>query len=117
MGLRSVKLISRSFVGALCLLAVAALVAMLSFNVAAAALAWPGLIVVNAISSRVGIYLHDAPLWQWLVPGLLVDVAFYTTLFFLCAKLWRNLAARRERREKALPLSPTTNDKRPKTVL
>jgi hypothetical protein len=101
------------------LLTVAGLVAVLSFNVAAAALAWPGLVIVNAICSRFGIYLNDAPLWQWLVPGLLIDVAFYTTVFFLCARLWGILAARfgSERRVPAARLSPTTDDRRPTAQL
>ena len=113
------SLLRRSFVMALCLMVIAGLIAILSFNVIAAGVAWPGLIVVNSVYSRFGVYVHDLPAWNWLVPGLLIDLVFYTFLFFGPAKVWRMWAARpiRQQCEPELPVSLTTNDQRPTTPL
>jgi hypothetical protein len=73
---------------------VAAVIAVLGFNVAAAALGWPGLIIVNAVCARLGIYLHESPTWEWIIAGSMIDLALYTGLFFVCARLWRMLSAR-----------------------
>lgn len=76
---------------ALGLLIIAGLIAITGFNVAAGVVGWPGLIVVNAACARFGIYLREFPTWTWLVPGFLIDLILYTSVFFVCAKLWRTL--------------------------
>ena len=94
-------------------MAIAGFVAILSFSVAAAAIGWPGLIVVNAVCARFGIYLREFPTWMWLVPGLLSNLFFYTFLFFACAKLWRTLHNNKEASGNGS--SPTTSNRRPTT--
>jgi len=98
-------------VAALGLIAIAALIAILGFNVVAAAVGWPGLIIVNAVCAQFGIYLHEFPTWTWLVPGLLVDLVLYTLVFFACAKLWSTLVRTRAK------LPPTIKDRRPTAPL
>lgn len=97
---------------ALGLLVIAGLIAVATFNVATAVLAWPGLVIVNAVCSRFGIYLQEFPTWAWLIPSLLLDLLFYTLLFFACAKLWRTLKSDGKQRLGNEVLS-TTNDRRP----
>jgi hypothetical protein len=104
----NVSLLLRCFITALCVLLVTGVLAIASFNVAAA-LGWPGLLIVNAICGQFGIYLHDFPAWTWLIPGLLIDLLLYTLLFFVCAKLWRTLVkSRRKQQAMAIRRRPTT---------
>jgi hypothetical protein len=112
----NVSILSRSFTAALALLVIAGLIAILSFNVATAAIGWPGLIVVNAVCARFGIYLHDFPTWTWLIPALFIDLILYTLLFSASAKLRRTLAKSGSKQEPiTIPISPTGNDRRPTT--
>jgi hypothetical protein len=113
------SLLLRSFVAAACVMLFAGLTAILSFDVAAAALGWPGLIVVNAVCARFGIYLRESPTWTWMIPSLLIDLLLYTALFFVAAKLWRISTAKLgdKRFTQQDGLSPTTNDQRSTTHL
>ena len=86
------KLLLRCAIAAFVLLAVSAIGAVLGFNVALAAIAWPGIMVMNAVLAWLGIYMHGSEsMWPWLVPGLLIDFVGYTVLFFVLAKVRRLL--------------------------
>jgi hypothetical protein len=91
------KLLLQCAIAAFILLAVSALVAVLGFNVAFAAIGWPGLIVANAVLARFGFYMRGSEsMWLWLVPGAFIDFVAYTIFFFLLAKLRRALLPRPE---------------------
>ncbi len=68
--------------------AVVASVSALTFNGPLAMLGWPGLLAVNAVCARFGIYASSdfVPMF---VAGLLIDIAIYTLFFFVMIKGWR----------------------------
>jgi len=107
------KLLFQCAVAAFILLAVSGLAAVIGFNVAFAAVGWPGLILTNAVLARFGFYMHDSEsMWLLLVPGVLIDFVGYTALFFLLAKLRGALLPRLEGGRSA-----SGRGRPPKTVL
>jgi hypothetical protein len=91
------------------------LVTVLTFNGPLAMLGWPGLLIMDAVYARFGIYVDSSKnLLPWLLPGFLIDVAAYTILFFVLDALWRTLVPKSQNSLDASPTGkrPTTNDQR-----
>jgi hypothetical protein len=82
--------------------------------VATGTLLSPGLLLMGAIYREAGGVMRDTMFAHIaaLVPGVLIDVAIYTAVFFGLAKLARMLVLKR-----AVPCQPTTDDGRPETAL
>ena len=81
---------------------------------ATGALLSPGLLLMSVVYHGVGGTMRDTTSAQLaaLVPGVLIDVAIYTALFFGLAKLAIAFVLKR-----AVPCPPTTDDQRPETAL
>ena len=82
------KLLLRCLGTSILFSAVVASVSALTFNGPLAMLGWPGLLAVNAVCARFGIYASSdfVPMFA---AGLLIDIAIYTLLFFIVVKGWR----------------------------
>jgi hypothetical protein len=74
----------------------------------------PGLLLMGAIYRTAGGVMRDTMFAHTaaLVPGVLIDVAIYTAVFFGLAKLARILVLKR-----AVTFQPTTDDERSETAL
>ncbi len=73
-------------------LAAVGLLAVFTFNAPLAMLGWPGIIIMNKVYSSIGIYFDNSTnLVPLLVPGLVIDIALYTALFFAIVMLWRTI--------------------------
>ncbi|GEM_PF-6684255 len=82
------NLLLRCLAAAILFVGLAASVSALTFNGPLAMLGWPGLLAVNAVCARFGIYASSdfVPMF---VAGLLIDIPIYTLLFFAMVKGWR----------------------------
>ena len=68
-------------------------VAALTFNGLLAMLTWPGLLVVNAVCARFGIYASGSNNFGLMfAAGFLVDALIYTAIFFAAVTGWRLVA-------------------------
>jgi hypothetical protein len=85
------KLLLRCLVVAVLFLAVVT-ASVLTFAEPVAMLGWPGLLVVNAVCARFGIYETAGNFGPIFGAGLVLDIVIYTLLFFVVVKGWRMFA-------------------------
>jgi hypothetical protein len=110
------RLLLRCLIASVVFSAAAVLVTALTFNGPLAMLGWPGIVLMDQVYSRFGIYVDNSKsLLLWLLPGFLIDVALYTVVIFVAAVLWRALFPKSETAPSVN--KPSTNDKRPTTFL